>query len=703
MVGQILGNRYELIEKIGGGGMADVYKARCKLLNRFVAIKILKPEFINDEEFLKRFTIEAQAAASLSHPNIVSIYDVGQENDIHYIVMEYVNGQTLKEYLDENGALYWKDAVNIAIQICQAIEHAHKNHVVHRDIKPHNILLTKDGMLKVTDFGIARAVSSSTITMAGNAIGSVHYFSPEQARGGFTDEKSDLYSLGIVLYELLTGRVPFDGESPVAVAIKHIQDEPEEPINIKEDIPTGVNSIVMRAIQKDQALRYQSASELLNDLYKVLKQPDAQFAKTRTTEDSPTVRIPSIKKKELVLEMDTSGKAGDDAVKKKKKDNKTTVWAVVTSILVIFVLGALMVKGLGPVVYSMFNKPEDFIVEDYTNQNFYEVKGKLSQYNIEAIEIRKHDDQIPKDRIISQDKAVGERIKPGEFAKIEFVVSDGPLLVKIPDLRRMEYRQAVIELRQLGLEANVIDEYSDVVSKGVVIRTEPDINAEVKPGTVVNVYKSLGPEIKYSLVPNLIGKTKSEALNLLVGAKLTMGKIYPEDMTYARDKIVRQEPAAGTEVEEGTPVNIYLEDYNPDQKYVTRLIELDNPDNYGENIKFLVNITRSDTKRVETLYSEVRKKSDFPITISIPVPNGGSTLVRVYLDNKNYMEFTEEFNKRSNETNTGNTANNNGNSNNNGSGSGTDNINDTNNTDNANNDNERTEESGETNHAEAAG
>ncbi|CDG35267.1 serine/threonine protein kinase [Acetivibrio thermocellus BC1] len=703
MVGQILGNRYELIEKIGGGGMADVYKARCKLLNRFVAIKILKPEFINDEEFLKRFTIEAQAAASLSHPNIVSIYDVGQENDIHYIVMEYVNGQTLKEYLDENGALYWKDAVNIAIQICQAIEHAHKNHVVHRDIKPHNILLTKDGMLKVTDFGIARAVSSSTITMAGNAIGSVHYFSPEQARGGFTDEKSDLYSLGIVLYELLTGRVPFDGESPVAVAIKHIQDEPEEPINIKEDIPTGVNSIVMRAIQKDQALRYQSASELLNDLYKVLKQPDAQFAKARTTEDSPTVRIPSIKKKELVLEMDTSGKAGDDAVKKKKKDNKTTVWAVVTSILVIFVLGALMVKGLGPVVYSMFNKPEDFIVEDYTNQNFYEVKGKLSQYNIEAIEIRKHDDQIPKDRIISQDKAVGERIKPGEFAKIEFVVSDGPLLVKIPDLRRMEYRQAVIELRQLGLEANVIDEYSDVVSKGVVIRTEPDINAEVKPGTVVNVYKSLGPEIKYSLVPNLIGKTKSEALNLLVGAKLTMGKIYPEDMTYARDKIVRQEPAAGTEVEEGTPVNIYLEDYNPDQKYVTRLIELDNPDNYGENIKFLVNITRSDTKRVETLYSEVRKKSDFPITISIPVPNGGSTLVRVYLDNKNYMEFTEEFNKRSNETNTGNTANNNGNSNNNGSGSGTDNINDTNNTDNANNDNERTEESGETNHAKAAG
>ncbi len=692
MVGQILGNRYELIEKIGEGGMAYVYKAKCRLLNRFVAVKILKPEFINDEEFLKRFKIEAQAAASLSHPNIVSIYDVGHENDIHYIVMEYVNGQTLKEYLDENGVLYWKDAVNVAIQICQAIEHAHKNHVVHRDIKPHNILLTKDGMLKVTDFGIARAVSSSTITMAGNTIGSVHYFSPEQARGGFTDEKSDIYSLGIVLYELLTGRLPFDGESPVAVAIKHIQDEPMEPLSIREDIPLGVNSIVMRAIQKDQALRYQSASELLRDLHRVLREPDAEFMKARSTEDSPTVRIPSIKKKELALDRDTSKKAGDEVVPKKKKDNKTTVWAVVTSILVILVLGALMVKGLGPVVYSMFSKPEDFIVEDYRNQNFYEVKGKLSQYQIEAVEIRKNHDEIPKDVIISQDKAVGEKIKPGGFAKIEFEVSNGPLLVKIPDLRRMEYRQAELELIQLGLKPEKVDEYNDIVSKGVVIRTEPDINEEVKPGTIVKVYRSLGPEIKYSLVPNLVGKTKSEALNLLVGANLTMGKIFPEDMTYARDKIIRQEPKAGTEVEEGTPVNIYLEDYNPDQKHVARIIELDNPDNYGENIKLLVNITRSDTNKVETLYSEVRKKSDFPITISIPVPNGGSTLVRVYLDNRSYMEFTEEFNRRSTESNTDV-------SNNSNNGKNTNNSNNSNNNNDAENA-EDPDEEGQTEYAE---
>lgn len=251
--------------------MALVYKAKCKLLNRFVAIKLLRPEFTADEEFVKRFRVEAQAAASLSHPNIVSIYDVGKEDDMHYIVMEYVNGITLKDYIVQNGALDWKEAVNVVIQICSAIEHAHKNHIVHRDIKPHNILLTKDGIAKVTDFGIARAVTSSTITVAGSTIGSVHYFSPEQARGGFSDEKSDLYSLGIVLYELVTGRLPFNGESPVAIALKHIQDMPEEPSNIKKDLPKGVNDLIMTAIEKDQKNRYQSASEMLDHLYKVLK------------------------------------------------------------------------------------------------------------------------------------------------------------------------------------------------------------------------------------------------------------------------------------------------------------------------------------------------------------------------------------------------------------------------------------------------
>lgn len=642
MVGQILGNRYELIEKIGGGGMALVYKAKCRLLNRFVAIKILRTEFINDEEFLKRFRIEAQAAASLSHPNIVSIYDVGQEDDIHYIVMEFVNGMTLKDYLEQKGPLDWREAVNIVIQISLAIEHAHKNHIVHRDIKPHNILLTKECIVKVTDFGIARAVSSSTITMAGSTIGTVHYFSPEQARGGFIDEKSDLYSLGIVLYELLTGKLPFEGESPVAVALKHIQDEPEEPISINPGIPKGVNSIVMRAIQKDQSMRYQSATELLDDLNKVLKEPNNEFKKIESVKDSPTVRMPSIGKEKLTVQKDTSEKTGDKNVRK-KKERMTTILAVVTSVIIIGIIAAFAVKGLGPIVYSLFDKTEDFIVQDYTNQNYYEVKGRLSEYGIEVVENRKNHEDIPKDIIIEQDKAAGERIKPGGYAKIVFQVSDGPLLLKIKDYRRREYREVETELVQLGLKTDLIEEYNDDVAKGLVIKTDPDINEEVKPGSVIKVYRSLGPEIVTSLVPNLIGKTQSEALGLLTGVNLTMGDIYPEDKTYAMDKIIKQEPEAGFEVEEGTPVKIFLEDYNPDQKNVNSVIKLEDPHNYGERIKVIVNITRSDTNRTETIYSETRRKSDFPITVPIPVPNGGSTLVRVYLDSSLYKEFTEIF------------------------------------------------------------
>lgn len=275
--------------------MAVVYKAKCTLLNRFVAIKILRSEFTNDEEFVKRFKIEAQSVASLSHPNVVSIYDVGFQDDIHYIVMEYVDGMTLKEYINKHGALNWQEAVKITIQICSAIDHAHKNNIVHRDIKPHNILMTKDGIAKVTDFGIARAVTSSTITMVGSTIGSVHYFSPEQARGGFIDEKSDLYSLGIAMYEMVTGKVPFDGDSPVAVALKHIQEQPVEPRKHVPSLPYGANEIIMKAIQKEQGLRYQTATAMLADLNKVLNQPQGGFVNYEIDRSSQsTIRMPSV-------------------------------------------------------------------------------------------------------------------------------------------------------------------------------------------------------------------------------------------------------------------------------------------------------------------------------------------------------------------------------------------------------------------------
>ena len=266
LIGKMLDNRYEVLEKVGNGGMATVYRAKDHVLNRYAAIKVLKDEFTTDSEFIKKFNAEAQAAASLTHPNIVQIYDVCNEDNLYYIVMELIQGKTLKEIINDEGRLPWKWSVNIAIQIASALEIAHKNNIVHRDIKPHNIIITEEGTAKVTDFGIAKAVTNSTITAFGTTIGSVHYFSPEHARGGYTDAKSDIYSLGIVMYEMLTGRVPFDADTPVSVALKQVQEEPVDPITYNESIPISVNRIILKAMQKDPNQRYQNATDMITDL-----------------------------------------------------------------------------------------------------------------------------------------------------------------------------------------------------------------------------------------------------------------------------------------------------------------------------------------------------------------------------------------------------------------------------------------------------
>ena len=297
LIGKIIGNRYEVLEEVGNGGMAKVYKAKDRVLNRYVAVKILKDEFTTDSDFIKRFNTEAQSAASLSDANIVSIYDVGHEEDtnLYYIVMELVKGKTLKEIINKEGPLSWKWSVNIAMQIASALSEAHKNGIVHRDIKPHNIIITEDGVAKVADFGIAKAVSNSTITAFGTTIGSVHYFSPEQAKGGITDAKSDIYSLGVVMYEMLTGKVPFDADTAVSVALKHMQEDPVEPMEINSEIPQAVNDIVMKAMQKDPLERYQTAEEMIADLSKALKDPDGDFVVIENADGGYTRVMKAIK------------------------------------------------------------------------------------------------------------------------------------------------------------------------------------------------------------------------------------------------------------------------------------------------------------------------------------------------------------------------------------------------------------------------
>ena len=375
--GRLLGNRYEIMENIGNGGMAMVYKSKDHILNRYVAVKILRDEFTTDQEFIKRFSIEAQSAASITHPNIVSIYDVGQEGSLYYIVMELIKGKTLKDIIiEEGGPLPWKWSTNIAIQIASALETAHKNNIVHRDIKPHNIIITEDGIAKVTDFGIAKAVSNSTITAFGSTIGSVHYFSPEHARGGFTDAKSDLYSLGVVMYEMLTGKVPFDADTPVSVALKHMQEEPTPPIEINPKIPTSINDIILKAMRKDTSLRYQNATEMLNDLNRALKEPEGNFVDNNEYKSADATRvIPTLHNEEIKTE-------------KRTKKNKTFIEQHRKLVLALIVV-VLFLLSLGITIgISKTNRVKDVAIPELVGLSREEAEAKIQDSNLTLVEVK---------------------------------------------------------------------------------------------------------------------------------------------------------------------------------------------------------------------------------------------------------------------------------------------------------------------------
>jgi len=687
MEGRLLGNRYQLLERIGGGGMAIVYKAKCLLLNRYVAIKILRSEFTDDEEFVKRFRVEAQAAASLNHPNIVSIYDVGKQDDSQYIVMEFIDGITLKEYINQKGVLPWREAVEIAIQICSALEQAHKNHIVHRDIKPHNIMITKEGIAKVTDFGIARAVTSATITMVGSTIGSVHYFSPEQARGSITDEKSDLYSLGVTIYEMVTGRVPFDGESPVAVALKHIQEKAERPVDVNPSIPRGVNDLIMKAMKKDQNLRYQTASDMLNDLKRTLNNPNAKIAGSNAVEDLPTRKIQAVgadiktlaedetepdndykiayrngygNGSKIDTETEIVSDEGENAMAARKKD-RLSMWLGIAAGLVI--AGIIFFIGLKLVIPIITPEPSDaFVVEDYTNKDFNEIKEELQKYGIIAVDHeRVNSDTIKQDIIISQDVAVGNTLKPG--SSIKFRVSAGPELVQIPDISGQESRVGVQILRGLELIPEEKTEYSDTVATGAVIRTEPAALEQVKPYANVTVYVSLGPKLEMVKVPSVVGLTRAKAEKLILDSKLTIGQIIPSDEISDVAIITKQYPLAGTEVEEGSPVELNFtpieEEPSADPGTTTKgeetsetsetpneqntptetakktrmlPISLDPSRSYGNEILVFVETTPSDTNISRVEFNELIPRSSFPFSVKITLADHGTTHVVVKLD-----------------------------------------------------------------------
>lgn len=626
--GKIIGNRYEVLEKIGIGGMATVYKAKDNILKRNVAVKVLRDEFTTDEEFIKRFNTEAQAAASLTHPNIVSIYDVGHEDNLYFIVMELIQGKTLKQIITEDGVLPWKWSINIAIQIASALEIAHKNNIVHRDIKPHNIIITEDGVAKVTDFGIAKAVSNSTITAFGTTIGSVHYFSPEHARGGYTDAKSDIYSLGVVMYEMMTGRVPFDADTPVSIALKHMQEKPVEPIKLNPSIPYAVNKIIMKAMQKEVALRYSSATEMLKDLNAALKNPDGNTVMPdQNIENSYTQRIPTIQGGEKMNQKERKVNA---FFKKHKK-------AIMIAIIVLIVILIPVIGFYGTQAILNVGRAKDVKLPNLVGKTIEEAEQELNKSKLKIEKKEEFNSEIEAGKIISQNPPFIENYTVKENSTVEVVVSKGTEMTKVPKIIGMEYEEAEEEIKKYNLQAEKIDKVSKTVEKGIVIEQEPAENTEIKAGEKVKIYVSCGNGLKQIVTQYVIGKTEKDAKELLTKDGLEVEVVNEEDTTKENGIVLKQSIEAGKTVDEGTKIIITVNkiaeiktgkiDIN--LKSITGGIKLDAEGN-EINPEATVTVEVTSAGKEETVYNEKHRKDTS--TIIFDVKGVGTITIKVYVD-----------------------------------------------------------------------
>lgn len=551
--GKILGNRYEIIEKVGNGGMATVYKATDLVLKRYVAVKILRDEFTTDEEFIKRFETEAQSAARLVHANIVSIFDVGVDNGIYYIVMELIQGKTLKEIIvEERGPLPWKWSVNVAIQIASALEMAHKNNIIHRDIKPHNIIITEDGVAKVTDFGIAKAVSNSTITAFGTTIGSVHYFSPEHARGGFTDAKSDIYSLGVVMYEMVTGKVPFDADTPVSVALKHMQEDPVPPIELNPHLPEAVNKIILKALKKDPMLRYQTATELLQDLKMALKNPSGDFVDD--ADFDPTAKTQRISTQDVEKMQKDSRKKEDNKFVKFIKNHK-----VLSSFIGLILLFCIAFGGT-MLVLNVTN-PKEVEMPNIVGLSKEEAQQRIEGAKLKfEVSSEEYNTDVEENHIISQDPTYVEgynKVKEGSTVKV--VVSKGTEKTKVPKVAGMSKDDAISAIENAKLKAEIVEETSKKVQEGYVISQETDANTEVNAGETVKIHVSNGTE--KATVPGVVGKSQDEAKKALQDLGFVVTVTNAEDSSKENGVVLKQSLDEGKTVEKGSAIAITVNTY----------------------------------------------------------------------------------------------------------------------------------------------
>ena len=606
-IGMMIGDRYEILEKIGTGGMSDVYKAKCHKLNRYVAVKVLKQEFSENENFVSKFRIEAQAAASLMHPNIVNVYDVGAENDIYYIVMELVEGITLKKYIERKARLSYKEAVSIAIQVSMGIEAAHNNHIIHRDIKPQNIIISREGKVKVTDFGIAKAATSNTITS--NVMGSVHHTSPEQARGGYSDEKSDIYSLGITLFEMLTGRVPFNGETTVAIAIKHIQEEMTSPKEFVPEIPGSVEAIVMKCCQKSPDRRYQNMAEVIADLKQSLISPDEDFvvardmdeeASTRTISEAEMVQIKRKAQRQDAYEEQMRLNSqytrppqdeeydGDDEYYEEDEydggDSRMEKVTVVLAVLAGVVICAVILVLVGR-VFGFMNKDDigskiDTETEessgvilpegttspeggqgsaltvqmvDVLGWNVEDAKREIVRIGLVPEVNTIESETYEENTVITTDIAAGEEVEVNSV--VVLTVSAGTEAVSVPDVMGLTYEEAYNKITAEGLLVNRLESYTGLVEKGRVISQLPVGGEPAAKGSTVNVNVSLGLEDNKVAMPNLIGCDQIEAEEWIHENGMILQSIGQEySDIIAKDLVCYQNFSVGTPLDPGTPI-----------------------------------------------------------------------------------------------------------------------------------------------------
>lgn len=633
--GKKLDGRYEIHELIGVGGMAYVYRCTDTIDDREVAVKILKDEFLNNEEFIRRFKNESKAIAMLSHPNIVKVYDVSFGDMIQYIVMEYIDGITLKEYIGQQGVLDWREALHLTTQILKALQHAHTKGVVHRDIKPHNIMLLQDGTIKVTDFGIARLTDTQTKTMTEQAIGSVHYIAPEQAKGSKTDGKSDIYSVGVMLYEMLTGKLPFDAESAVSVALMQLQSTPVMPREINPGIPLGLEQITMHAMQKNPEDRYQTALDMLGDLERFRLNPNVHFDYKYFVDSDPTRHVKSLKKAHKTEEEDMPPIDEDDEAEEldHKKEHKNSYYAVKSAIIsalivIVIVMGVALFRGCTAAAST------DVEVPEYVGMNIVEAKEKNpNNFRFELKSKYVKSKEIGE--ILEQDPLPGsKRVKSGSV--IELTVNGTDTEMSVPYCKNTTKKDAIKAIEDRNLSAQVIEVYDKLTPKGYVCDTFPPAGVKATVGSTVFVIVAKDEYIEKIAVPKVTDTTLYDAQKKLVNKKLECKYTYDDESLEPEGTVIGQSPLQYSKVEEGTVVNLVVSSGKGSQTTVN--IAVDMP----SNIDYDISMTVSVDGRVDSNYSKKINPS-YNTSYAMSFTGSGTSTVIVMLNGQTYRKYVIDY------------------------------------------------------------